>query len=307
MEKCIRSILPGGDRVEIIIIDDGSKDNTGAIADEYAARYPDIIRVVHQPNGGHGEGINQGLRHATGKYFKTVDSDDWLSEDFPRFLDLLEDCDRKGGVDLFVTNYHYDHADGMGFFFDRNEHAPLYLSEACDQSCWSTKGGTADAHYIGIGEGLLERYRSRLVPASTTRVTTVAPGVHLVPHTTPGLEALVQRAGMLLRKGNALVPDGFAHEMSLVAELDEGACDLAVFCSCSHAGLPVIAHEVLAAFPSSHIAAFVGGLHLVHATDAEVKQVADAVLEYDIERLYTGHCTGNKAMGLLDECLTGRV
>ena len=114
MEKCIDSILPGGDRVEIIIIDDGSKDNTGAIADEYAARYPDIIRVVHQPNGGHGEGINQGLRHATGKYFKTVDSDDWLSEDFPRFLDLLEDCDRKGGVDLFVTNYHYDHADGKG-------------------------------------------------------------------------------------------------------------------------------------------------------------------------------------------------
>ena len=211
-------------------------------------------------------------------------------------------------VDLAVLSHaHYDHADGMGFFFNRNEHAPLYLSEACDQSCWSTKGGTADAHYIGIGEGLLERYRSRLVPASTTRVTTVAPGVHLVPHTTPGLEALGQRAGMLLRKGNALVPDGFAHEMSLVAELDEGACDLAVFCSCSHAGLPVIAHEVLAAFPSSHIAAFVGGLHLVHATDAEVKQVADAVLEYDIERLYTGHCTGNKAMGLLDECLTGRV
>ena len=114
MEKCIKSILPGGDRVEIIIIDDGSKDNTGAIADDYAARYPDIIRVVHQPNGGHGEGINQGLRHATGKYFKTVDSDDWLSEDFPRFLDLLEDCDRQGGVDLFVTNYHYDHADGKG-------------------------------------------------------------------------------------------------------------------------------------------------------------------------------------------------
>lgn len=211
-------------------------------------------------------------------------------------------------VDLAVLSHaHYDHADGMGFFFDRNEHAPLYLSEACDQSCWSTKGGTADAHYIGIGEGLLERYCSRLVPASTTRVTTVAPGVHLVPHTTPGLEALGQRAGMLLRKGNALVPDGFAHEMSLVAELDEGACDLAVFCSCSHAGLPVIAHEVLAAFPSSHIAAFVGGLHLVHATDAEVKQVADAVLEYDIERLYTGHCTGNKAISLLDECLTGRV
>ncbi len=114
MEKCIQSILPGGERVEIIIIDDGSKDNTGRIADELAEQYPSIIRVIHQENGGHGEGINQGLRHASGKYFKTVDSDDTLSGDFVRFLDELEDCDRKGGVDLFLTNYHYVHADGKG-------------------------------------------------------------------------------------------------------------------------------------------------------------------------------------------------
>ncbi len=114
MENCIRSLLPGGERVEIIIIDDGSKDRTGAIADEYAAKYPSVIRVVHQENGGHGEGINQGLRHATGKYYKTVDSDDTVSGDFVRFLDELEECDRQGGVDVFITNYHYVHADGKG-------------------------------------------------------------------------------------------------------------------------------------------------------------------------------------------------
>lgn len=114
MAKCIESILPGGDRVEIIIIDDGSKDNTGAIADAFAGKYPDIVRVVHQENGGHGEGINQGLRRATGKYFKTVDSDDALSDDFVRFLDELERVDREGGVDLFLTNYHYVHSDGKG-------------------------------------------------------------------------------------------------------------------------------------------------------------------------------------------------
>ena len=114
MEKCVDSILTGGERVEIILIDDGSKDATGRIADAYAEKYPTVVRVVHQENGGHGEGINQGLRRATGKYFKTVDSDDWLSGDFPRFLDLLEACERMGGVDLFVTNYHYDHADGRG-------------------------------------------------------------------------------------------------------------------------------------------------------------------------------------------------
>ena len=114
MANCIESLLPGGDRVEIIIINDGSKDDTGRIADEYAAKYPNIVRVIHQENGGHGEGINQGLRHATGKYFKVVDSDDKLSAEFPAFLDMLEECEKTGGVDLFVTNYYYVHTDGIG-------------------------------------------------------------------------------------------------------------------------------------------------------------------------------------------------
>jgi glycosyltransferase involved in cell wall biosynthesis len=114
MEKCIESLLPGGDRVEIIIINDGSKDRTGEIADDYAEKYPNIVRVIHQENGGHGEGINQGLTWASGKYFKVVDSDDVLSEDFPLFLDKLEECDRAGGIDLMVTNYFYVHTDGVG-------------------------------------------------------------------------------------------------------------------------------------------------------------------------------------------------
>ena len=114
MEHCIESLLSGGDRVEIVIIDDGSKDRTGEIADRLTAEHPGVIKVVHQENGGHGAGINAGLKNATGVYFKTVDSDDWLSEDFPRFLDALEECEKNGGVDLFVTNYYYDHADGRG-------------------------------------------------------------------------------------------------------------------------------------------------------------------------------------------------
>ena len=114
MENCINSLLPGGDKVEIIIIDDGSRDDTGRIADEYARKYPDMIRVIHQENGGHGEGINQGLKVATGTYFKVVDSDDTLSSDFPAFLERLEECERRGGVDLMVTNYYYVHSDGEG-------------------------------------------------------------------------------------------------------------------------------------------------------------------------------------------------
>lgn len=114
MEKCLDSLLAGGERVEIIIIDDGSKDATGEIADRYAQQYPTIVKVIHQENGGHGEGINQGLKHATGEFFKVVDSDDCLSGDFPAFLDLLEECQAQGSVDLVTTNYYYTHEDGIG-------------------------------------------------------------------------------------------------------------------------------------------------------------------------------------------------
>ena len=214
-------------------------------------------------------------------------------------------------VDLAVLSHaHYDHADGMPAFFARNGHAPLYLSEACAETCWSTKGGTAEAHYIGIAPGLLERFDERLIRVATDRVTTIAPGVHLVPHRTPGLAEVGAHAGMLLRNGNVWSSDDFAHELSLVFELTpatDGTLELAVFNSCSHAGLPVIASEVCAAFPKAHIAAYVGGLHLVHATNAEVLEVASAVEALGIGHLYTGHCTGDHAARLLERELPHRV
>ena len=110
MEKSIRSALTGGDRVEIIIVDDGSKDNTLEIAQKYQAKFPDIIKVVHQENGGHGEAVNTGIRNATGLYFKVLDSDDCLGKKaLAQVLDLLEDMVSKdAGLDMLVTNFMYD-------------------------------------------------------------------------------------------------------------------------------------------------------------------------------------------------------
>lgn len=110
MEKCIESLLPGGEDVEIIIVDDGSKDRTAQIADEYAKKYPTIIKVVHQENGGHGEAVNTGLKHACGLYYKVVDSDDWVDEDaYRQVLETLKKLVEKGTpVDMLLTNYVYE-------------------------------------------------------------------------------------------------------------------------------------------------------------------------------------------------------
>ena len=113
MEKCIESLLVGGDDVEIIIVDDGSKDGTAAIADAYAAKYPGIIKAVHQENGGHGEAVNSGLRHATGMYYKVVDSDDWLDEEsLCKVIDVLKSfIENRKRVDLMICNYVYEHVE----------------------------------------------------------------------------------------------------------------------------------------------------------------------------------------------------
>lgn len=128
MRRCVDSLLAGGDEVEIIIVNDGSTDDTGKIAQEYAERFPGIVRAVHKENGGHGSGVNAGLALARGIYFKVVDSDDWLDED--GYMELLSELRYYcGGIgngngscgmlpektdaglhpDMIVCNYVYNH------------------------------------------------------------------------------------------------------------------------------------------------------------------------------------------------------
>ena len=111
MRHCIESLLPGGDEVEILIVDDGStKDRTAEIADEYERNYPGICRAIHQENGGHGEAVNAGLRNASGIYFKVVDSDDWVDES--AYMEILNTLRRfvygEKTLDMLVSNFVYE-------------------------------------------------------------------------------------------------------------------------------------------------------------------------------------------------------
>lgn len=110
MERAIKSVLVGGDDVEIIIVNDGSKDRTEEIAKEYEEKYPNIVKAISQENGGHGEAVNTGLSHASGKYFKVVDSDDWLDEEaLKKVLETLKDFEEKDqDLDMLISNYVYE-------------------------------------------------------------------------------------------------------------------------------------------------------------------------------------------------------
>ena len=224
---------------------------------------------------------------------------------------------RALGLDLaavdaaFLSHAHYDHADGMAHFFEVNDHAPLYLSEACAENAWSTKGGATAPHYIGIAPGTLERHARRIVRVRADRMSEVRPGVFLLPHgigdsgadkgahpSSPGA------SGMLRRVRGAWERDAFEHELTLVVRVSSG---LVVLSSCSHVGLPQIAGEVRRAFPAETIVAFVGGLHLMRADAEAVRGVCAFVREAGIPSLIIGHCTGDDAARIIASELPGRV
>ena len=110
MEKAINSILIGGEDVEILIVNDGSKDGTQEIAERYEAQYPTIVKAIQKENGGHGDAVNCGLSHATGKYFKVVDSDDWVDESsLFKILETVKTFVKEDTlVDMVISNYVYE-------------------------------------------------------------------------------------------------------------------------------------------------------------------------------------------------------
>ena len=112
LRHCVDSLLTAGSRIEILIVNDGSRDETGAIADEYAERFPGVVRAIHTENGGHGSAVNVGIDNATGRYIKVVDSDDWVdAAALTRVIETLDQLAVEGTEpDLLVSNFVYEKA-----------------------------------------------------------------------------------------------------------------------------------------------------------------------------------------------------
>lgn len=146
MRRCIDSLLVFKDEVEVIIVNDGSVDRTGDIADDYALRFPETVRVIHKKNGGHGSGVNAGLAAALGKYFKVVDSDDWLDiHSLQKLLFRIMHWESENTfADMIVCNYVYDH------LFENKQKCISYRNVFRDEKMlgWNDIGTFSPSQYL---------------------------------------------------------------------------------------------------------------------------------------------------------------
>lgn len=119
LHECLDSILLAeyNDSLEVLAINDGSKDNTLSILSRYSSKYPEMLRVIDKPNGGWGSVINLAIKEAQGCYFKILDSDDWFEKEaFIEFIERLKHC----GTDIFISNFteHYSDRIVKGKHYD---------------------------------------------------------------------------------------------------------------------------------------------------------------------------------------------
>jgi 7,8-dihydropterin-6-yl-methyl-4-(beta-D-ribofuranosyl)aminobenzene 5'-phosphate synthase len=220
------------------------------------------------------------------------------------------------GIDLskvdsaILSHAHYDHANGLPEFFHINEKATCFMRQGVAENCYHTHrlfGPFAYHEYIGIRKGALKRFadRIRFVEGDSQ----IAPNVYLVPHkdsvVSPETRADIARAaGLSIKENGRYRYDSFDHEQSLVFDTPKG---LFVMNSCSHAGADNIVKEIEATFPGKKIFAILGGFHLYRYPDDRVRAFAERLRELDVQQIYTGHCTGNRAFEILHDVLGKRA
>ena len=106
LHKCLDSLIVSDEnleKLEVLVVNDGSKDSSSQIAHEYENKFPETFRVIDKENGNYGSCINRGLKDATGKYVKVLDADDYYdSAVFDKFIDFLEENE----VDLVISDFN---------------------------------------------------------------------------------------------------------------------------------------------------------------------------------------------------------
>ncbi len=212
------------------------------------------------------------------------------------------------GVDMVVLSHvHPDHTGGLAAFLKINRKATVHLHRsAAAHYYWN--GAPGEEHNLGLDEDIVERYGDRLRFVDVT--TEIAPGVYVMtgfPAMPP--ESLNPR--ILRREAGREAPDDFQHEIALALLQPDG---VVMFTGCSHHGVVSMVDAVAKQLPGAPIKAVVGGFHLMNpatgamsATRKDVESIGQALRALHVGKVYTCHCTGEEAFGVLKEVLGDKL
>lgn len=217
---------------------------------------------------------------------------------------------RIDSIDLAVlSHHHFDHGGGLKHFFEQNSNAKVYLADAPDGECYLKIMGFLKK-FIGLDHAIFDAHRKRFEFVS--KPTEIIPEVFLFPNIMDTHPKPLGNRQLYLKTEGKLSPDEFSHEI-VMAIKENGK--LVIFTGCSHNGILNMIDTVAKEFEGIPIKAVIGGFHLVTSppfnflagTTEDVENIGKSVLNYPVEKTYTGHCTGKKAFNILKSVMGERI
>lgn len=205
-------------------------------------------------------------------------------------------------VDVAVlSHHHFDHGGGLQRFFELNQRATVYLRESAGKNQTFRALGLI-RRPIGLDPDVIRENRDRL--RFVKEKTEIAPGVFVLTRIANDHPRPRGNKYLFIERDGALVPDTMDHELMMVISEEDG---MAVFTGCSHSGVLNMISTAVSEFPGVKIKAVLGGFHLVGlpflktmaGSRSEVEEIGRQILAQVKGTVYTGHCTGEKAYGIL--------
>lgn len=208
-----------------------------------------------------------------------------------------------------LSHHHFDHGGGLRSFFGVNARAKVYLGETPSGECF-IRLLPFMKKYIGLEKALMTDYPDRFKTVSKS--TEILPDVFVFPRISGTYSKPAGNKRLLVRRDGKLILDDFAHEIVMAIKENN---KLVVFTGCSHNGVLNMIDTVAREFEGIPIKALIGGFHLVASppfnfmagSKREIEELARQVLDYPVDRTYTGHCTGTKAFTILKTVMGDRI
>lgn len=211
-------------------------------------------------------------------------------------------------IDVVVISHgHNDHTGGLLKFLQINDRAPVYLKKETLNPHYSKRPD--GMKYIGMDGEIVEKYPDRFIFVNET--TEIAPNIFLVPQINKNYSIPSCNRVLFAEEDRKLINDTFEHELFMVIEESDY---LIVFSGCGHSGIKNIVDTVENLFPCKKIESVIGGFHLqagsfdyALADEKEIEDIATWLKSEVSGQIYTGHCTGERGMNLMNPILKDRL